>query len=259
MPEKHPKQAKFPFFILGAPRSGTTMLRDILRMHPNLASPEETHFFRWAEPFGSPGYQQPVTNNPILKRHRALDGITEAEFASMLKASVSRFDLCERYMALYLERRKPSAKRWFDKTPQNVYGALLIASQSNARFVHIVRDPVQVVSSLRIGKLIKMADIVGASNYWNEAAGIMQGLRRAYPMRVHEVRYEDFVANPHAELQKLLSFVGEPYRAEDFAAVSTRRSLHDDNSVLTPVERTEVERLCLKWRAHYGYVETTAE
>lgn len=234
------------------------MLRDILRMHPNLASPEETHFFRWAEPFGSQGYQLPTLNNPVLKRHRALDGISEEEFASILKDSVSRFDLCQRYMTLYLQRRKPSAKRWFDKTPQNVYGALLIASQSNARFVHIVRDPVQVVSSLRIGKLIKISDIVGASNYWNEAAGIMQGLRRAYPMRVYEVRYEDFVSNPHAELEKLLAFIGEPYRADDFTAVSTHLSHHDDNSVLTLAERTEVERLCQEWRVHYGYADSEA-
>ena len=42
-----------PFFVLGCVRSGTTMLRDALRMHPHLACPEETHFFRWGEPFGS--------------------------------------------------------------------------------------------------------------------------------------------------------------------------------------------------------------
>ena len=47
-----------PFFILGCVRSGTTLLRDILRIHPRLESPEETHFFRWADPYASPRYER---------------------------------------------------------------------------------------------------------------------------------------------------------------------------------------------------------
>ena len=186
-----------PFFIVGCVRSGTTMLRDVLRNHPNLAAPEETHFFRWAEPFGGVPFRQVVSGNRVLKRHREMDGIEESEFQTILDQSVSRADLCRRYMRLYIEKNKPGAKRWFDKTPQNVYGAAMIAGEMpDAKFIHIVRDPMDVVSSLRIGKIVKVQNLVGACSYWNEAAEIISVIKRAYPERVIEVRYEDFTHEP---------------------------------------------------------------
>ena len=60
------KTSRPPFFILGCVRSGTTMLRNALRLHPNLASPEETHFYRWGEPFGSVALNRMLANNPVL-------------------------------------------------------------------------------------------------------------------------------------------------------------------------------------------------
>src|SRR4051794_38128493 len=98
-----PEARSAPFFILGFVRSGTTMLRDVLRRHPHLAAPEETHLFRWTEPFGTEAYARGVSSNPVLKRHRAMDGITEEEFAAMLAASQSRADLYNRYMKLFIE------------------------------------------------------------------------------------------------------------------------------------------------------------
>src|SRR5688572_15305042 len=61
-----------PFFVLGCVRSGTTMLRDALRMHPNLACPEETHFFRWGEPYGTEAMSRSLSNNAVLKKHREI-------------------------------------------------------------------------------------------------------------------------------------------------------------------------------------------
>ncbi|HNE26739.1 MAG TPA: sulfotransferase, partial [Pseudomonadales bacterium] len=59
-----------PFFILGCVRSGTTLLRDILRIHPRLESPEETHFFRWADPYASPRYERNYVGVKLFKNHR---------------------------------------------------------------------------------------------------------------------------------------------------------------------------------------------
>ena len=87
-PSSEPNTVEFkapPVFILGCVRSGTTMLRNILRMHPHLASPEETHFFRWPEPFGTDAFARIVSSNPVLKRHREIDGITEQEFRQLLE------------------------------------------------------------------------------------------------------------------------------------------------------------------------------
>lgn len=245
---------KPPFFILGCVRSGTTMLRNVLRLHPNLVSPEETHFFRWPEPFGTEAYARIVQSNPVLKRHREIDGIAETEFAQMLQNCRSRDDLYHRYMALFASRRKPTATRWFDKTPQNVYGAAMAAAtMQRARFVHIVRNPVNVVASLRIGKVMKVERLVGACNYWNEAVDTLMVLKRAYPLRVHELKYEEFVADPMTHLRKLLEFIGEPFDASWFQGVAMSEADHRGSGVLSDDEQGRVLRLCATGRKRYGY------
>jgi hypothetical protein len=252
-------QPPAPFFVIGCVRSGTTMLRDALRMHPHLASPEETHFFRWGEPYGTEAMSRALSNNPVLKKHRDLDGISEAEFAELLRQCTSRAELYTRYMALFMQRKKPGARRWFDKTPQNVYGALLAASSMpRSKFVHIVREPINVVASLRIGRIVKVENLTGACNYWNEAIQIVAGLKRAYPARVYELRYEDFVADAPNQLKLLLDFIGEPFDANWFTALKTRESDHQDEGVLSPEELAVVRQLCAGGRRRYGYEQSPA-
>ena len=246
-----------PFFILGCVRSGTTMLRNLLRQHPNLASPEETHFYRIAEPFGTPVFSQWVTADITLMRHREIDQVPESDFTEILAKSTSRADLYRRYMTNFVRRRKPAARRWFDKTPQNVYGAAIAASEiPDARFVHIVRDPVNVISSLRIGKVIRIAELAGACSYWNESAAILETLRRAYPDRLLEVRYEDVVARPHEFIERILEFIGETYDRTWFADANTYVVDHRDNDVLSDSEIDFVQDFCAIGRARYGYKDT---
>jgi hypothetical protein len=245
-----------PFFIVGCVRSGTTLLRNVLRNHPHLAAPEETHFYRWAEPFGGVPYRKVVTNNLVLKRHREMDGISEDEFAEILAQSISRADLYDRYMRFYIEKNKPNARRWFDKTPQNIYGAAMIASEiPYAKLIHIVRHPLDVVSSLRIGKVIKVENPVGACNYWNEAAEIIQVVKKAFPERVYEVKYEDFVRELLPEIEKMLLFLEEPHDPEYFKDVQTVAKQHDHNNLFSNEELGRIERLCRRWGVHYGYFE----
>ena len=233
------------------------MLRDALRMHPNLACPEETHYFRWSEPFGTDSMSKTLINNPVLKRHRQLDGITEEEFSLIIKKAESRRDVYRQYMTLYIKRNKPQATRWFDKTPQNVYGAFLAAAQfPHAKFVHIVRNPLNVVASLRIGKVMSVPNIVGAANYWNEAVAIIRGLKRAFPNRVHELKYEDFVSSPLQELQCILDFLEEPYSSESFESFKSKESDHQGMGVLSPDETRRVTKLCSSGMSLYGYTSS---
>lgn len=230
------------------------MLRNILRLHPNLASPEETHFFRWSDPFGSPGYRHVVTKNPVLRRHRELDGVTEAEFEAMLQASTSRADLCTRYIQHYVSLRKPTARRWFDKSPQNAYGAAMLAGEfPRGKFLHIVRNPVNVVASLRIGKVMKMDDLVGACSYWNEAIENLALLQRAHPRRVLTLSYEKFTADPLEGIRDVLAFIGEPFDAAHFADVVTKEVRHEEAGILTDDELAKVRSLCQTGRLMHGY------
>ncbi|TDM05596.1 MAG: hypothetical protein C4K60_12640 [Ideonella sp. MAG2] len=243
-----------PFFIVGCVRSGTTMLRDVLRRHPNLACPEETHFFRWGDPFGTDALNRALTNNAVLKKHREIDGVSEEEFKKILAESNNRGDLYQRYMRLYIAKNKPSATRWFDKTPQNIYGALLIATtMPKAKFIHIVRDPRNVAASLRLGKVVKVESIVGSANYWHESVQIIKGLKRAFPERVHELRYEDFVAEPLVHVESILNFLGEPFDPTTFAGLSIRNSDHAEEALLSPDDLSRLEIICQLGLKRYRY------
>ena len=196
-----------PLLIVGAVRSGTTLTRDLLRRVPNLICPEETHFYRWAEPFRSTHSWQPFQKNGVLKSHRALDGIDEAAFDEILFSSDSRADLMRRYITAFAARSGITGPyRWFEKSPQNVYGAALAAQEfPRARFLHLVRNPLNVVASLQLGRQMKVPDLLGACNYWCEAVQIMQTMTDAYPDRVLTLRYEDLIADVPAAMARILA------------------------------------------------------
>lgn len=230
------------------------MLRDVLRQHPHLACPEETHFYRWAEPFGTEVMHRTLQGNATLKHHRGLDGISEEEFERLLTRTRSRKDLYRQYMELYIQRNKPGATRWFDKTPQNVYGAFLAASQFPfAKFIHIVRHPVNVAASLRLGKVMKVNSLVGSINYWNESVAIIKALRTLYPKRVHELRYEDFTADPEGQTRSILNFLKEPVELMAFDPLRIKAVDHAEEGVLSLEEMREVCTHCAAGLRRYAY------
>ncbi|MGH8476815.1 MAG: sulfotransferase family protein [Methylococcales bacterium] len=199
-----------PFFLVGCVRSGTTLLRDLLRSHPRLECPEETHFYRWCHPFGTAGFRRLYETSGILKHHRKLDGIDEEEFQTLFNDSISRADFSRNYADLFLRKHNKQAGRWFDKTPQNVYGIMLISTEfPTAKFIHIHRHPLNVVASLRIGKVIEAQNILPAVNFWIEAVSIMKLYREAWPDRVLEVPYERLTNDPSGEIRNILNYLGE--------------------------------------------------
>lgn len=227
------------------------MLRNVLRQHPALACPEETQFYRQGWPYGTPEYWNFLKHNPTFIKHRAMDGVSEEEFDLIHAQSSSRRVMMTRYMKLFLSRKKPRAKSWFDKSPQNVYGLALLAQDfPDAKFVHIVRNPVDVVSSLKAGKVIK-ATVLGACNYWNEAVGIVQAMRPALGRRLMEVRYEDLCDRSERTLRSLMRFLDVPQY--NFENLNIRHKSYADQPILTVTELMQVRELCQDRAALYQY------
>jgi len=249
--------AQAPFFIVGCVRSGTTMLRDLLRRHPRLECPEETHFFRWAAPFGVRQYDNHYRSKQ-LARHREIDGITEEEFEAIFDAARSRRDLAERYAQAFMEKQGNPQGRWFDKTPQNVYGLPLLASAfPDAQFVHIFRNPLNVAASLQEGKVMPVQSLKAAINYWRETMLIVDAVNDCWPGRFYEVSYEDFVSDPGGHVADILRFVGED-RDIDISGFSTYlqsekyRKMLNDEQIRAVVAETE------PYFSRYGYLNPLA-
>jgi len=247
---------KAPFFIVGSVRSGTTMLRDLLRLHPNLECPEETHFFRWAHPYSTPHYLRPYERNPVLRNHRELDGVSEHEFQQLIERSASRRDLAENYGRLFLEKCGNPNGRWFDKSPQNVYGILLISSMfPEARFVHIHRNPLDVVASLFRGKIMKISSLKAAVNAWTESMCILCEFNRIYPQRLLEIPYAEVVRYPENRVNQVLTFVGEDPTLIKLPPQQSRQVRTHNRALLDERMRHEILIRCEPFLSAYGYAE----
>lgn len=253
-----------PFFIVGCARSGTSLLRNMLNLHPRLASPAETHLFRWAEPFGTPEYERFYKKSELFKQHRIEDGVTDFDFHYSLRKQPTRRGLMDWYGREILRLCDKPDGRWFDKTPQNVYGLLLLsAAYPEARFVHIVRNPLHVVVSLMKGEVLPPLELRGAINYWLESALLLSHYRQLAPDRLFELRYEDLIEDPIAQLTALLNALDEDPELFPFNRIAgpgraktkvRTKKLKDDYSKYLSADQIEQVVLATEpFMSSYGY------
>lgn len=243
-----------PLFIVGCVRSGTTLMRNLLRRQEGLICPEETHFYRWGEPFRTVPSMMPLRNNPLLRRHRMLDGIDDETWTEILDTSRSRAEMQRRYVAAFAAGKGISQYRWFDKTPQNIYGVNLISQEfPDAVFLHLVRNPLNVVASLKLGKVVKVEDIAGACNYWREAVLIMRAFRAGAEDRVLELRYEDLTADVPGSMARVFALMDFRHDAGLYSVKDARPERDQHREILTEEDRAIVRDMCGALAAEYGY------
>jgi hypothetical protein len=202
-------------FVVGATRSGTTLLRLMLDAHPEMAIPSETHFIpdlikayrlesatpermcevvtahrRWGDFHLDP--------KELLERFRAIDPINPG-------------DAARAFFQLYAEREGKT--RWGDKTPGYVREMHRIESVlPEARFVHLVRDGRDVALSV-LGMNWGPSSVPEAAFRWKKR--ILRAREQA-PRIGHyvEIRYEDLVRDTEVTLRRICEFVDLPYDEE---------------------------------------------
>jgi len=200
-----------PFFIVGAPRSGTTLLRDLLRQHPSLECPEETSFYRWTDPFATRSFTRTYQQNDIVRQHRKTDGFSDEEFWEIYEAATTRREFQDAYMERFLDKRGNPEGRWFEKTPQHTAGLLrLLHDYPEAGIIHLYRSPLNVVASIREGKTVGPQSILGAANIWLEAVQAARFVAAQWPERMLSIRYESLTVSPETTVNEILEWVEVP-------------------------------------------------
>lgn len=243
-----------PLFIIGCVRSGTTLVRDLLRRQPSTICPEETHYFRFGEPFRAPAHSNAILKNATLKKHRQIDGVSEEQFNKIYTSARSKAELLLRHVDCMAVSRGLKNYRWFDKTPQNVYGLpLIMAEFPKARFLHLVRNPLNVVASLKLGKVVRIQDIHAACNYWIEAVNIIRQCAPNLEDNLLELRYEDITADPVNSMKTLLEFsdLGDDMTLYSAKDVYAERDQYLD--ILTDVDQRIVRNRCGNLATLYRY------
>jgi hypothetical protein len=198
-----------PFFIVGVPRSGTTLLRQLLRGHPRLAVPPESHFvpaaLRAAD--GAAALQVVLGSEHFAEWSIDPAAVTEQAHATDMSPAAVVRSAFEAYAAA---QDRP---RWGDKTPAYLMHLPLLAQAfPGARFVHLVRDGREVAVSWR-DAWWGPDDVLLAAHQWrrmiNRSAADSERLPAGSRI---QVRYDALVTDPKAELTRILAFLGEEMR-----------------------------------------------
>ena len=236
-----------PVFIGGSGRSGTTMVVDLLGLHPRLSPVYETDFLpavlqqlTQGRPLAEieaalRAWSQQFTDKPSAKRahERYHHGPHHLRFSrARMEAHIDRLltaiaaghpvpALREMVFDLFAEHAAADNKpRWVSKAPP--YIATLGALHQvfpELRFLHCVRDGRDVACSV-LTRTWGPADVPTAARWWAARIDVGRRFAARFPDQIHEVRYEDLLQRPEETLAAALAFIGEP--PEDAALIVAR-------------------------------------
>jgi hypothetical protein len=262
-----------PIFVVGSPRSGTSVLTWCLGQHPNIFPVPESN---WMGDFAvdvAKSYRVGAArdNLSILSAM----GITSVAFFANFGQNIN--DLILAHRSVLEEKRKldPSSKRkhaalgpnlrWVDGTPEYSFHICGLRKLfPTALFVHLVRDVDSVVRSLLNFHRVTGAQLVAteeeAYKYWLRTVNACLKAEQAYgPKVVYRLLYSTLIENPEAAIRSLLGFVGEPYSAACLEPLGERinssnvpAAFKSDNSATDPAIVEEARRL---WAEIEGTVQ----
>jgi len=224
----HREKNVAPFFIVGSGRAGTTLLRRILQASDQIHIPPEIWSFkktyrrfrryrsvlRWDDLASMLTRGYIAGGNFDEGFHReGLSIIQELNDLSVEERSLAK--IIDTINRRHGEYKGTTFSRWGDKTPLNSSCMQeIIDVFPGAKFIHMIRDPADVVRSyLKYDDVAPNAtDLKSASDRWKQA---VESVRTFSQMqgRVLDVRYEDFVANPETETKSICSFLGVRFQS----------------------------------------------
>ncbi|GAB2866676.1 hypothetical protein GCM10027176_80420 [Actinoallomurus bryophytorum] len=209
-----------PIFVLGCPRSGTTLLRLMLRAHPRIAIPPETRLLLDAyEHRGAYGDLRRLPNRQALAewivagagtRFSGL-GLDPRTIADEIVAGPPTLGSALE-IALRAYARRLGKPRWGDKRPGYVQHIdALLRMFPDAQIVHLVRDGRDCVAELKRAPWWRMG-VYHAIATWTQAIDAGQAAAARLPSDAYmEIQYERLAGDPEDELRRLCAFLGEEY------------------------------------------------
>jgi hypothetical protein len=194
--------------VVGATRSGTTLLRLMLDSHPELAIPFETHFLRHVIRRCKQGRVTPEELAELVtSHHRWPDFHLEAEDYLARLREIQPLNAADAIRAFYrLYAEKQGKPRWGEKTPGYVHKMpLLAAVLPEARFVHIIRDGRDIAVSV-ISRKVGADTVPEAARRWKETIGQARTASAALPHYL-ELRFEDLIRDTQPVLRRICEFI----------------------------------------------------
>lgn len=229
-----------PIFIIGMPRTGTTLVDRILSSHPDVESAGELQAMPLAVKSAA-GTRTPTVMDP--------ETIFAAVQGDMRAIGVE-------YLQRANHHRRDPGKRFTDKFPGNFFYAGFIASTlPSARIICLRRHPMDTVLS-NFRNLFAVSsryydysyDLLDIAAYYSRFDRLMAFWRDALPGRVLELRYEDLIASQEGETRRLLAHCGLEWSdaCMNFHTNDAPVSTPSAAQVRRPIYRDSVAR----WKQH---------
>jgi len=195
-----------PIFILGFPRSGTTLVEQTLSAHPHIAAGDELpliHEITAIMPrmLASPlGYPEALAELWMGDQREGLDNLRDYYLQKVRQMGVLH----------------KGATRFTDKMPLNETHLGLIALLfPEAPLIHVLRHPLDIMVSAFSNAFTHgffcAADLETAARHYVRVMELVQHYRAEMTVRYLPMRYEDIVAAQEASVRTILGFVGEKF------------------------------------------------
>jgi tetratricopeptide (TPR) repeat protein len=230
-----------PIFVLGMPRSGTTLVEQIIASHPLVHGAGEL-----------------MALNDAAGAFRGLNGsaLDYPSYVATLDPSAIR-QLGGRYLEL-LRARAPQSAYITDKMPSNYYFLGLIhLALPNAKIIHTIRDPVDTCiscySKLFSAEQNHTYDLAELGRYYRRYERLMAHWRRVLPAQSFlDVSYEEVVGNLEGMARRIISYCGLPWDDRCLSFHETDRPVRTASAtqVRQPIYRNAVGR----WRVYEDYL-----
>ena len=231
----HPSER--PVFVVGMPRSGTTLTEQIIASHPAAAGAGELKTIsRFAI--------------DVLAFHTDEHTVTD-RMTTLSKAETRQ--LAENYLAV-LDETSRTALRVVDKLPHNFeHIGLIRLLFPNAKIIHCRRSALDTcVSCFTVGLKIAdhpyIVDLPTLGAYYREYVRLMDFWRTVFPGQIYELDYESLTASPEEGARKLIEHIGLPWDPACLGFHELERPVYTASRVQVrqPIYRTSVER----WRRY---------
>lgn len=203
-------------FLLGFPRSGTTLLEKVLAGHPDISTLQEVDHLAAA---GEHLLADDASLQALATLSPSQAGALREDYWRNVEASIAA----------------PLAGRILvDKMPLHTVALPLIARLfPDATVLFALRDPRDVVLSCFRRRfqvnaaMFEFLTLEGAARYYDAVMGLARRYRELLPLRIHEVRHEAMVADLEGESRKVLEFIGADWNPAvlDFADRARNRTV----------------------------------
>jgi tetratricopeptide (TPR) repeat protein len=235
------RPSDLPIFVLGMPRSGTTLVETILASHPEVHAAGELHdILRIAN---QPKLGVKSEGFPI-----SMQGLTNDDVKEM----------GERYLAK-LRKHDEDAKRITDKMPANFMALGLIHLMlPEAKIIHLMRNSADCCLSSFTKNFnnsqLHSYDLTEMARFYVNYAKLIEHWRQVLPEgSFYEVQYEQLVADPEPETRKLVEYCGLEWNDACLTPHKTERNVKTASitQVRQPIYTSSVER----WKRYEKYLK----